>query len=320
MATDTLTLDRPLAESSPLREREGDKYGGSAEGIRQHYDLDTEFWRLVLGPTLTYSCALFSGPDEHLDDAQNRKIDWHLEASGAHAARSVLDVGCGWGSVLRRVPGMPGVERGVGLTLSATQAEHLRSENLPRVEVRLENWAVHEPTAPYDSIISVGALEHFAKPEESQEEKVSVYADFFARCRGWLSPSGRMSLQTIAFGNMEREEASDFMNREIFPDSDLPFLRDIVAAVGGHFEITAFRNDRLHYARTYDRWAMNLRRNREQAVSLVGEEAVARHERYFKLTSMGFRMGKQHLLRFALRPIRDSWALTGADYWGAKLA
>lgn len=299
-----------------LREREGDKYGGSAEGIRKHYDLDTEFWRLVLGPTLTYSCALFAGPDEHLDAAQRRKIDWHLESSGAPGAKSALDVGCGWGSVLRRFSETPTVERSVGLTLSTTQAEYLSAQNLPRVDVRLENWAVHEPAAPYDSIISIGAFEHFAKTEETPEEKISVYADFFARCHNWLSPSGRMSLQTIAFGNMEREGASDFMNREVFPDSDLPFLHDIVHALEGLFEIVAFRNDRLHYARTYDRWAMNLRRNRVQAVSLVGEEAVSRNERYFKLTSMGFRMGKQHLLRFALRPIRKSWALTGADHWG----
>jgi cyclopropane-fatty-acyl-phospholipid synthase len=179
---------------------------------------------------------------------------------------------------------------------------------------------VHEPIAPYDSIISIGAFEHFAKPEETLEEKISVYVDFFTRCHKWLSPGGRMSLQTMAFGNMEREEASDFMNSDIFPESDLPFLQDIVTAVGGLFEITAVRNDRLHYARTYDRYAMNLRQNREHAVSLVGEEVVSRYERYFKLISMGFRMGKEHLLRFSLRPIRKSWSIMGADYWGANLA
>jgi cyclopropane-fatty-acyl-phospholipid synthase len=127
-----------------------------------------------------------------------------------------------------------------------------------------------------------------------------------------------MSLQTIAFGNMKREEASDFMNREIFPDSDLPFHTDLITALDGLFEIVAFRNDRLHYARTYDRWAANLRRHRDRAVALVGEEQVARTERYFKLTSVGFRLGKQHLYRFALRPITKSWSISGADYWGTR--
>jgi cyclopropane-fatty-acyl-phospholipid synthase len=317
---ETLVQEAPAVEGSSLREREGDKYGGSAEGIRKHYDLDTEFWRLALGPTLAYSSALFTSPDDHLDVAQQRKIDWHLDASGARTAKSVLDIGCGWGSVLRRLSEMENVERSVGITLSTTQAEYLHSENLPRVEVRLENWAVHEPVAPYDSIISIGAFEHFAKPEETLEEKISVYVDFFKRCHGWLSPDGRMSLQTMAFGNMEREEASDFMNQDIFPESDLPFLQDIITAAGGLFEIVAFRNDRLHYARTYDRYSMNLRQNRERAVALVGEQVVSRYERYFKLISMGFRMGKEHLLRFALRPIRKSWSIMGTDHWGANLA
>src|SRR4051812_32338619 len=104
-----------------------------------------------------------------------------------------------------------------------------------------------------------------------------------------------MTLQTIAFGDMKREEANDFINRDVFPDSDLPFLGEIAVALEGLFEIAVYRNDRLHYARTADRWSMNLRRHRAQAVSLVGEERVDRLERYYRLISMGFRMGKQHL-------------------------
>jgi cyclopropane-fatty-acyl-phospholipid synthase len=301
-----------------LRDREGENYGGSAEGIRSHYDVGNEFWPLVLGPTMTYSSALFVDPDEPLDQAQNRKIDWHLSAAGVGQAKSVLDVGCGWGSIVSRTARMPSIERTVGLTLSTAQAEYLRARDLPRVEVRLENWAVHEPVAPYDSIISVGALEHFAKAEETVEEKIGVYRDYFQRCHRWLQPTGRMSLQTIAFGTMKREDASDFMNREIFPESDLPFFSDLTTALDGLFEIVEFRNDRLHYARTYDRWAKNLRQHRDRAVALVGEDQVARTERYFKLTSIGFRIGKQHLYRFALRPISNAWRVSGADYWGTK--
>ncbi len=300
---------------SSLREREGEKYGGSAEGIRHHYDIGNDFWTLVLGPTMTYSSALFVDPDEPLDVAQNRKIDWHLEAAGVRSGKSVLDVGCGWGSILRRTARMPHLERSVGLTLSDKQVACLRGLDLNRTEVRLESWAVHEPTAPYDSIISVGALEHFAKATESPEEKIAVYRDYFTRCHRWLHPGGRMSLQTIAFGTMKREEASAFMNNDIFPESDLPCLSDLTTALDGLFEIVQYRNDRLHYARTYDRWAMNLRTHRDKCVALVGEAAVARTERYFKLTSMGFRLGKQYLMRFALRPITTSWATSGADQW-----
>lgn len=305
-----------MSLASQLREREGANYGGSAEGIRHHYDIGNDFWGLMLGPTFTYSAALFAKADEDLDTAQTRKIDWHLTSASVEQAKSVLEVGCGWGTILRRLSEMPAIDRIVGLTLSNAQDDYLNSLDLPRTEIRVENWAVHEPTESYDSIISIGAFEHFAKPEESPEETLIVYRDFFERCHRWLSPSGRMSLQTIAYGNMRRDEASEFMEREIYPDSDLPFLAEIVAAVDGLFEIVALRNDRLDYARSYDCWAMNLRQRRDEAVSMVGEEQVRRFEHFFKLGSMGFRMGKLGLLRFTLRPITDSWTTTGSELWG----
>jgi cyclopropane-fatty-acyl-phospholipid synthase len=304
-----------ISTSQQLRDREGAKYGGSAEGIRQHYDIGNEFWPLVLDSHLSYSCAMFVSPQESLDTAQERKIDWHLDKSSVDRSRSVLDIGCGWGAVLRRLSALSTVERTVGLTLSEAQAEYVRGLNLSRVEVRVESWSVHEPTGPYDSIISIGAFEHFAKREETPEEKIAVYRDFFHRCHRWLSPSGRMSLQTMAFGNMKREEASEFMNKEIFPDSDLPLLMEIIAALDGLFEIVSMRNDRLDYALTYDRYAMNLSHNRRKAVELVGEESVRRMERYFKLISIGFRTGREHLYRFALRPIVKSWTMSASRSW-----
>lgn len=301
--------------ASAVREREGAKYGGSAEGIEEHYDIGNAFWPPVLGATMAYSCALFESPDEELEIAQRRKLEWHLERSLSRSARRILDVGCGWGSMLRPLSALRGVERITGLTLSRAQVEYLKELDLPRTEVRLENWAEHTPADLYDSIISIGAFEHFAKREERPDEKISVYRDFFGRCHRWLSPAGAMSLQTIAYGNMRREEASDFM-AEIFPDSDLPFLSDIVAAVDGLFEVVLLRNDRLHYALTVDRWASNLRQNFGVASDLIGRERAQKMSRYFKLVSFGFRTGKQQLLRLALRPIHRNWKTSSTAHWG----
>ena len=303
-----------MSAGSTLREREGEKYGGSAEGIRGHYDVGNAFWPLVLGPTMAYSCALFAAPKEDLDTAQRRKLQWHLQSAAVFEAKAALDIGCGWGSMLRMLSSQANVEHATGLTLSDAQAEYLEGLQLPKVETRLENWANHSPRALYDSIISIGAFEHFAKREETTGEKISVYRDFFEHCHRWLSPSGRMSLQTIAFGEMAREAASPFMN-EIFPDSDLPYLSEIVAATEGLFEIVALRNDRIHYAITTECWARNLSRNRAAAVRESGEAHVERMLRYFKLVAMGFRMGKQQLLRIALRPINRRWSVRGSEYW-----
>lgn len=296
-----------------IREKEGHKFGGSPEAIKHHYDIGNDFWRLVLGPTYTYSAALFTDANDDLETAQNRKITWHLASANAHNAKSVLEVGCGWGTILKRLSDKPSIERIVGLTLSEAQARHLRAQNMRNVEVRVENWATYEPQDKFDSIVSIGAFEHFAKLEESPEEKLAVYREFFERCHRWLAPSGRMSLQTIAYGTMKREQANPFMYTEIYPESDLPTMSDVIAAVDGLFEIVAFRSDRFDYARSYDAWLRNLRERRAEAVKMVGEEEVRRFEKFFKIGSIGFRAGKLQLHRYTLRPIGGDWAAMGAE-------
>jgi cyclopropane-fatty-acyl-phospholipid synthase len=309
-----------MVTTSSIREREGEKYGGSSDGIRSHYDISNEFWPAVLGRTMTYSCALFSTPQDSLDVAQGRKIDWHLVNSGALNSEAVLDVGCGWGSLLRPIAerGRAGLIRGI--TLSEAQLQYVKDLKLPNVEVKVENWADHKPGRPYDSIVSVGAFEHFAKPDESEQEKIAVYRDFFERCHRWLSPDGMMTLQTIAYNNMDRGDASKFINQDIFPDSDLPYLREILAALDGLFEVLVFRNDRLDYARTMDAWNRNLQKFRGRSVDLVGEKKVGEMERFFRMASMGFRMGKQGLLRLCLRPISRKWSTMATERWQPRLA
>ena len=291
-------------------------YGGSADAVKYHYDVGREFYALWLDPTMAYSCALWEGDeaagDETLESAQRRKFAFHLGHARAARAKAVLDIGCGWGGVVREAAGLPGVERVVGLTLSDDQAEYVRGFGLPNVDIRLESWVDHTPSGPYDSIISVGAFEHFAKPEDSIAEKIAVYRDFFERCRAWLAPGGRMSLQSIAYGSMRREDASAFINNEIFPAADLPTLGEIAQAAEGVLEIVETYNHRLHYARTMQAWASNLRRRREEAVALVGEEVTQRYERYLTQTAVGFYMGKIGLLRIALRPITKNWRESAA--------
>src|SRR5690606_14792804 len=170
--------------------------GASRAAIEFHYDVGTAFYRLWLGDELTYSCAMFEDGDD-LEAAQGRKIDFHARASGAIGAASVLDVGCGWGSTMRRLVERHGVERVTGLTLSRDQAADVERQRLARVTVRLESWEQHEPAAPYDAIVSIGAFEHFARRDLPRAQKVATYRRFFARCRDWLRPGGALSLQTI---------------------------------------------------------------------------------------------------------------------------
>ena len=282
-----------------------DPAGASAAAIQAHYDVGNAFYRLWLDESQTYSAALWSGLDDQRDLAwaQRNKIAWHMESANVGAARRVLDIGCGWGSTIKACALQPKVERAVGLTLSEAQANQVRGEANAKLEVRLESWQEHQPAAPYDSIISIGAFEHFTKPADDGAAKIAIYRDFFRHCRDWLTPKGALSLQTIAYGSLRRDDPNVAMMSQIFPESDLPRLEEIVVACDQLFEIVMVRNDRHDYARTCETWALNLRAKRSEAIALVGKEQVQRYERYLKLSAFGFLTGKLWLLRLKLVPL-----------------
>src|SRR5262245_59125 len=153
--------DRPVQQS----------HGASAAAIQSHYDLSNDFYRLWLDQSMTYSCALWYG-DEDLSAAQMNKIDWHLDRAVIKKGDHLLDVGCGWGALLERAVKVRGAASAVGLTFSKAQADHVKSAGNPAIEARLESWAVHTPKHQYDGIVSVGAFEHFAGIDESEEAKL----------------------------------------------------------------------------------------------------------------------------------------------------
>ena len=199
--------------------------GASAEAIDFHYSVGNAFYRLWLDESLTYSGALWDG-DETLEAAQRRKLDYHFDQAGVAEGMRVLDIGCGWGSGLRRMTAERGVAQAVGLTLSQAQADWLGTQPSPKIEVRIESWQDHSPPQPYDAIISIGAFEHFAKANLPRADKVAAYREFFHRCHGLLRKGGRLSLQTIAYGNIAPDNRSAFVEKQIFPESDLPTLGD----------------------------------------------------------------------------------------------
>src|SRR5262249_44326113 len=140
--------------------------GASVEAVRFHYDVGNEFYRLWLDPSMTYTCALFAeGEDEEkLHEAQVRKMDYHVALAQAAGCQNVLDMGGGGGGMLRRFVYNPGVPHAIGLPLSGAQAAWIASEPDARIELRVENWMDHQPRQRYDAIVSIEAMEAFARP------------------------------------------------------------------------------------------------------------------------------------------------------------
>ena len=279
--------------------------GGSAAAIQHHYDVSNDFYSLWLDPTLTYSCGLWDDPtmDDDLEQSQHRKIDWHLNASGARNGNNLLDIGCGWGALMRRYISEDPERKATGVTLSHNQYQYIGALNNPNITVQEESWIVHQPINPYDGIVSIGAFEHFAQTDASQAEKISVYREFFSRCQNWLKPNGKLSLQTISYGSMDAAQKNLFTQNEIFPDSELPRPGEIFLASDGLFEIKTYRNDRLQYGKTCDLWLKNLRRQKSFIISEYGEALYQKYEQYLKLAVAGFYFGQILLLRFEMQSL-----------------
>jgi cyclopropane-fatty-acyl-phospholipid synthase len=270
--------------------------GASSDAIQHHYDVGDDFYRLWLDPGMNYSSALFEA-DDSLEAAQVRKLDYHIEqAQAPHSAR-VLDVGCGWGSMLQRLVLEHGVESATGLTLSDAQYQKIQADAVPGVTVRLESWQEHKPETPYNAIISVGAFEHFVRPELTPREKIAAYREFFRFCHASLQPTRRLSLQCICYGTLRAGQINPFIAEMIFPESDLPYPWEVLEAADGLFEVVQLRNDRTHYRRTCREWYRNLEARREQAVALLGEAKVEHYERYLRIAIASFATRALGLLR-----------------------
>ncbi|KUH80949.1 cyclopropane-fatty-acyl-phospholipid synthase [Mycobacterium sp. GA-1999] len=281
--------------------------GASPESIQHHYDISNKFYSLWLDESMTYSCALWDGQADDLAAAQLRKIDYLVSEAGAKGCARVLDIGCGWGSVMQRLVAEHGVQHATGLTLSEAQAHHVEGLGDPRLEVLVRDWADFQPDERYDAAISIGAMEHFVKFGWKRSDRVAAYRRFFEKCYEWLNPGAGLALQTIGKGNvvMDEQGLRDclFIAEHIFPESDPPRLAEIAHAAEKLFEIRSVLNHREHYALTCSAWLERLRSNRVEAEAIVGPEKVSVYERYLEASVRQFRLEHTNLYRISLRKV-----------------
>jgi cyclopropane-fatty-acyl-phospholipid synthase len=281
--------------------------GVSPEAARKHYDLPDDFFRIWLGPSLAYSAAKWE-PGDTLESAQVRKMDYLVEQARIAPGQRVLDVGCGYGAELRRLLEDEQVGSAVGITLSESGAEWLRARELPRLEVRVENWADHRPAQPYDAIVSFEAFEHFARPGMPAWRKIRGYRSFFERCRSMIHPEGRLVIQTITWGHrfpIERQLLRDlYLATKNYPECNLAFLSEIIAASDGLFDLVALRNDFTDYSKTAEAWVANLDADWDRSVELVGPAKTQDFRRTMSTAVRAFAEGWFYLHRLTFQPVR----------------
>ncbi len=237
-----------------------------AQVIAHHYDVSNTFYEYVLGPSMTYTCAVYESPDKTLEEAQFAKYDLVARKLDLQPGQRLLDVGCGWGGMVRHAAREYGV-RTLGVTLSRQQAqwakEAIDREGLGDLaEVRhLDYRDVLE--SGFDAVSSIGLTEHIG---------VRNYPAYFSFLRDRLKPEGRLLNHCITRTHNHRQEIGPFLDRYVFPDGELIGSgRIITDAQNAGFEVMHEENFRRHYALTLAGWCRNLQENWDACVREVGE-------------------------------------------------
>ncbi|MBT0567224.1 class I SAM-dependent methyltransferase [Williamsia sp. CHRR-6] len=256
----------------------------SAEAISHHYDVSNAFYEMVLGTSMTYTCACYPDRDATLETAQDNKYRLVFEKLNLKAGDRLLDIGCGWGGMVRYA-----ARRGVyaiGATLSAEQAQWAQQAIIDEglgefAQVRHSDYR-DVAESGFDAVSSIGLTEHIG---------VASYPSYFGFMREKVKAGGLILNHCITRpDNRGKNRAGAFIDRYVFPDGELTGSGTIISAIQdlGGMEVLHEENLREHYAMTLRDWNANLVANWDAAVDEVGESTARLWGLYMAACRIGF--------------------------------
>lgn len=287
-----------------------------AAAIAHHYDVSNDFYRLVLGASMTYSCAVWSSPDLMLEDAQASKYELVCRKLDLRPGMRLLDVGCGWGGMALHAARHHGAQV-VAVTLSTSQAEwasKAASEAglADQVEFRVQDYR-HIDDGPFDAISSIGMFEHVG---------LARLAQYFGHMHDLLRPGARFLNHGISRPTSGRSRFAHrgFIDRYVFPDGELHEVGTVVSRIqAAGFEARHVESLREHYARTLRAWVANLERSWTEAVAEVGTARARVWRLYMAASAVNFEEGRTQVHQvLSVRPdgarsgmpLRPDWERT----------
>ena len=275
-----------------------------ASSVSYHYDVGNDFYRLVLGPSWTYSCAYWPTPDTTLEQAQAAKYEIVSRKLGLEPGMRLLDVGCGWGGMALHAAQNHGVSV-VGVTVSKEQQakaiERVAEAGLSdRIEIRLQDYR-DISDGPFDAISSIGMFEHVGK-ERMREYLLDLH--------GLLRPGGRLLNHAISRPEPDSRPAvrdTSFVGRYVFPDAALLEVGTVVSAMQGvGLEVRDVQSLREHYARTLRAWVANLESRWDEAQRLVGPGRARVWRLYMAGSAIGFEQNRINVHQVLGVRVRDN--------------
>lgn len=257
--------------------------------ISHHYDLSNNFYQLLLDPTMAYSCAYWTPETGTIAEAQTAKLDLICQKLDLKPGMRLLDIGCGWGSLIIHAATHYGVQA-TGITLSTQQRDHILAHRgeLP-ITVRLQDYR-DLTDAPYDAVASIEMGEHVGETN---------YPTYATTLHGMLKPQGKLLLQQMSRGS-RAPGGGAFIERYIAPDMTMrPLGATLNHLVEAGFEIRHVEAMRENYARTCRAWGVTLEENWSAAVRLVGLEQARIWRLYMAGAALAFaenRMGVDQIV------------------------
>jgi cyclopropane-fatty-acyl-phospholipid synthase len=280
---------------------EDNDHEGARRNIARHYDLSNDLFATFLDGSMTYSSALFApGADETLAEAQARKIDRLLDATGVGRGTRLLEIGTGWGELALRA-----ARRGArvtSVTLSQEQASFARGRIeeaglTAAVDVRVEDY--RDVTGQFEAVVSIEMLEAVGE---------RWWPEYFSALERRLVPSGRIGLQTILMAHdrlLATKASWTWIHKYIFPGGLIPSEQAIRQTVADHTKLQVV--DQLHFGESYGTTLRHWRRTfdaREEWVDALGFDRTFRRmwDFYLAYSEAGFRTGYLDVAQFVLVP------------------
>lgn len=276
--------------------------------VRSHYDVGNDFYSLWLDSRMVYSCGYFEDESVSLDDAQLAKLDLVCRKLRLSPGERLLDIGCGWGSLVIHAASRYGVDA-TGITLSERQAElgrmRIAEAGLSdRCRVEILDYRELPRDVSFDKIASVGMVEHVGRTQLGR---------YFSEVYRLLRPGGLfLNHGIVELPAARRRGVSalvtdavwkprSFLDRYVFPDGELvPLAELITSAESAGFETRDAESLREHYTLTLRHWVHRLEDHRAEACRLVGERTYRIWRLYMSGAARGFATGRLNVVQTLL--------------------
>lgn len=260
--------------------------------IEVAYDISNDFFKLWLDSNMHYTSAVFTRPDESLEEAQEAKARVLYDFAEITPEKRVCDIGCGWGSMLDHVV-RRGCKEAIGISLSTEQTEWANNRKLPNARFMVQDYHTYEPAEPFDALVSVEMIDHLCSPAQAREGKaVDIYRAYFTKLASWVKPGSCFGFQAILRNRVPRKRQDlldlQFTADVIFPGGLNPRLEELIMAVNPCWEIETLHTRRTDYGRTTGEWLRRMRLHEDHIRKTWGNQVFDDYDRYLSTCVRGF--------------------------------